>query len=74
MLFELLTKEYEIAKIEEAKSMPTIQILDKALVPEKKYSPKILQMIVLAGIAALFVSILFAFSREYFARNPLNRT
>jgi uncharacterized protein involved in exopolysaccharide biosynthesis len=30
MLFELLTKEYEIAKIEEAKSMPTIQVLDSA--------------------------------------------
>jgi tyrosine-protein kinase Etk/Wzc len=72
MLFELLTKEYEIAKIEEAKSMPTIQILDRAVVPEKKYSPKRIQMIVLAGIAGLFVSILFAFSREYFARNPVN--
>ena len=30
MLFELLTREYEIAKIEEAKSMPTIQVLDRA--------------------------------------------
>lgn len=72
VLFELLTKEYEVAKIEEAKSMPTIQILDKAVVPEKKYSPKRMQMIVLAGIAGLFISILFVFSREYFVRNPLN--
>ena len=45
MLFELLTKEYEIAKIEEAKSMPTIQVLDKADVPEKKCKPKRTRMV-----------------------------
>ncbi|MGA2467031.1 MAG: GNVR domain-containing protein, partial [Thermodesulfobacteriota bacterium] len=65
MLFELLTKEYEIAKIEEAKSMPTIQVLDKAVVPEKKYKPKRTQMVVLAGVISLFVSVLAAFVREH---------
>lgn len=68
MLFELLTKEYEIAKIEEAKSMPTIQVLDRAEPPEKKCKPNRKQMVMLAGAISLFVSVLVAFIREHFAR------
>jgi tyrosine-protein kinase Etk/Wzc len=68
MLFELLTKEYEIAKIEEAKSMPTIQVLDRAVVPEKKCKPKTVRATLIAGIAGLFVSVFGAFVREYSAR------
>jgi len=71
MLFELLTREYEIAKIEEAKSMPTIQVLDRAVVPEKKCKPKRMQMVLLAGVMSLFVAVLVAFIREYFARASL---
>jgi uncharacterized protein involved in exopolysaccharide biosynthesis len=72
MLFELLTREFEIAKIEEAKSMPTIQVLDKAVVPEKKCKPKRKQMVVLAGAIGLFVSVFAAFVREHLARASLN--
>jgi uncharacterized protein involved in exopolysaccharide biosynthesis len=68
MLFELLTREYEIAKIEEAKSMPTIQVLDRAVVPEKKCSPKRTRIVLLVGAMSLFVSIFAAFIHEHFAR------
>jgi len=68
MLFELLTREYELAKIEEAKSLPTIQVLDRAVVPEKKSKPKRRQMVMLSGIVALFIAIFAAFGREYFAK------
>ena len=68
MLFEMLTREYELAKIEEAKSMPTIQILDKAVVPEKKVKPKRAVMAVLAGVTALFFGTFAAFVRECLAK------
>lgn len=68
MLFELLTREYELAKIEEAKSMPTIQILDEAVVPERKSKPKRTLMVMLSGIVALFVAVFAAFTREYFSK------
>jgi tyrosine-protein kinase Etk/Wzc len=71
MLFDLLTKEYEIAKIEEAKSMPTIQVLDRAEPPEKKCKPKKTQMILLAGAIGLFVSVFAAFVCENLSRTPL---
>ena len=70
MLFELLTREYELARIEEAKDLglPTIQILDRAVVPEMKSKPKRGRMVMLSGIVALFIAIFAAFAREYFAR------
>jgi tyrosine-protein kinase Etk/Wzc len=72
MLYELLTREYEVAKIEEAKSMPTIQVLDSAVVPEKKCRPKRAQIVMLASVTALFVSVFAAFVREHFARISLS--
>jgi uncharacterized protein involved in exopolysaccharide biosynthesis len=53
-VFELLTKEYEIAKIQEARAVPTAQVLDPALVPSKKSSPHRL-LIMIGGILAGFV-------------------
>lgn len=53
-VFELLTKEYEIAKLQEAREIPTVQVLDVAAVPEKKASPHRL-LIMLVGALLGFV-------------------
>ncbi len=66
MLYELLTKEYELAKIEEAKSMPTIQILDKAVPPQFKYKPKRRVIVASSFGVGLFAAIFFAFLRDGF--------
>ncbi|HAV43064.1 TPA: hypothetical protein DCX15_03520 [bacterium] len=67
-IYELLTKEYELAKMEEAKDTPTLQILDRALPPEKRFKPKRRQMVMISGLASLFFSIFLAFAFEYFKR------
>jgi len=54
-IYEFLTKEYEIAKVEEARQLPTVQVLDPALVPDKKSSPHRL-LIMLVGLFLGFVS------------------
>lgn len=54
-LFELILGQYETAKFEEAKSTPTVQVLDKARIPQKRTFPKRGKMV----IAAFFVSIVF---------------
>ena len=73
-IFELLSSQYEQAKIQEAKNTPTIQVLDRAVPPEKRSRPKRAMMVILAGIASLFVGIVFAFGLEYLQatrkRNP----
>jgi capsule polysaccharide export protein KpsE/RkpR len=62
-VFETLTKEYELAKVQEAKEIPTVKVLDPADVPEKKsYPPRALIVFfgvllsACAALAAIFVS------------------
>jgi len=38
-VFELLTQQYELAKVQEAKETPSVKILDPARIPEKKSFP-----------------------------------
>src|ERR1700690_1066630 len=38
-VFETLTQQYELAKVEEAKETPSVKVLDPPDIPEKKASP-----------------------------------
>lgn len=38
-VYELLTQQYELAKVQEAKEIPTVKVLDPAIVPTKKSFP-----------------------------------
>lgn len=53
-LFELLSKQYEAAKIDEAKAAPVIQVIDHAIPPDKKSGPHRL----LIAIGAMFSGFL----------------
>jgi len=66
-LFELLTQQYELARIKEAKDSPTIQVLDLATVPEKKSGPKRGLIVALATLSALVLTSIWAFIAEYLA-------
>jgi uncharacterized protein involved in exopolysaccharide biosynthesis len=52
-VFELLTKEYEIAKLQEAREIPVAQVLDVANVPAKKSSPHRLLVILVGALLGL---------------------
>jgi hypothetical protein len=52
-VFETLTKEYELAKVQEAKEIPTVKVLDSPNVPDKKSFPPRL-LIVLLGTSLCF--------------------
>lgn len=67
-LFELLTEQYEIAKISEARDTSTIQVLDEANVPDRKSKPKRSLIVILATFIVGLLSILFAFIRELIHR------
>jgi capsule polysaccharide export protein KpsE/RkpR len=49
-VFELLTQEYEIAKIQEAKEIPTVKVLDPADLAERKSSPHRALLVLLAMV------------------------
>lgn len=69
-LFELLTKQYEVAKINEAKNTSMIQVLDDAFIPDKKSRPSRSYIVVLTTLLVGFLSILAAFVLEYGNRMP----
>ncbi len=71
-LYDLLIREYEIAKIEEAKSIPTIQVLDAAIPPEVRDPRGTVQTAAVALVAAVVVGVLLAFGRESFARDKVD--
>ena len=64
-LFELLTKQFEVAKVSEAKATSTIQVIDEAVVPDRKSKPTRSLIVFLATLAAGCMGILWVFVREY---------
>jgi capsule polysaccharide export protein KpsE/RkpR len=75
-VFEILTKQYELAKVQEAKEIPTIKVLDEAKLPETKSSPKRTIMTLagafLAAILATGYVMLSARLRTMSASHPLS--
>ena len=72
-LFELLTKQYEVAKMDESRSSAPIQVIDKAIEPEKRDRPKRVKTIAVASLVGAFVGILASFvmeTRERLAGDP----
>lgn len=57
-LFEVLSRQYEAARLDEAKSGAPIQIVDRAITPERKSWPP-RTLLVLAAVTAAF--LIFAF-------------
>ena len=71
-VFELLTQQYELAKIEEAKAIPTVKILDAADVPERRSFPKRTQIVILAALFSLFVAAVWVCSESIWQRTAAN--
>lgn len=67
-LLEFLLPQYEQAKIQESRDTPTIQVLDKAVPPILRSSPKRGLTVIAMGIASIIVSMLIVFTIEYLQR------
>ena len=63
-LFDLFAKQFELARIDEAREGAVIQIVDKAVPPERKSKPKKAQIAVIATLASGFAILLFVFIRH----------
>jgi uncharacterized protein involved in exopolysaccharide biosynthesis len=64
-VYQILVEQYEMAKIEEARNMPTIQVLDPAVVPELPVGRGTIRKGMMAGLGTFMLGIFLAFSREY---------
>jgi len=64
-IYELLTQNFEQAKLLELRDTPTVQILDVAAPPEKKSWPKRTLIVIFAFVLSFAFSVLLAFVLEY---------
>src|SRR5712692_4543932 len=67
-LFELLAKQYEAAKIDEARDSLIVQQLDKAIVPERRSWPPRTALVLASTLLALIVAIVAVFFLEAMER------
>src|SRR5205814_4924889 len=58
-IYQLLNQQYGLTRIQEAKELPTIRVIDPANLPEKKSWPPRLLIIVALTVAALFCTTLW---------------
>ena len=71
-LFELFSKQFELAKVDEAREGAVIQVLDAAQPPERKSKPKKALIAVIATLAAVFALLLFVFIRQALRNSSQN--
>jgi len=64
-IYEVLTQQYEQAKILEVKDTPTVEILDKASPPEKKSYPKRSAIVIFCAGLSLLTGFVLTFFFEY---------
>jgi uncharacterized protein involved in exopolysaccharide biosynthesis len=59
-IFDILARQFEIAKLDEAKEGAIVQVVDPAIAPDRKSSPKRGLIILIATGAGFFLGILAA--------------
>ncbi|MBI5656960.1 MAG: lipopolysaccharide biosynthesis protein [Geobacter sp.] len=67
-IFEQLTKQYEMAKVSEAKDSSSLQVLDEAVVPVRKSGPRRTFIVIIATAVAFLVGVFGAFVFEFLER------
>ena len=63
-LFEVLTQQYELAKVQEVKETPSVKVLDTALVPEKKSFPPRTMIVLLGTFLAFAGGVVWVFVHD----------
>jgi len=71
-VYEFLTQQYELAKVQEAKELPTVRVMDPAVKPERKSSPKRTLIVVLSVFGAWILAAFFVLGRNSWEQRPAN--
>ena len=67
-LYDFLSRQLEAARIDEAKNAVVVQVVDKAVEPEKKSSPRRLLIIAVTALLSFLLVALGALAREALQR------
>ena len=67
-LYEILARQYELARLDEAKEGSVIQVVDPALPPDRRSFPKRGLITIVAGVLGLIVGISIALLQAMLAQ------
>ncbi len=67
-IFELLARQYELAKLDEAREGALIQVVDPAVVPDRKSFPKRGLITIISAFAGLIIGVFVALMQEGLSR------
>jgi uncharacterized protein involved in exopolysaccharide biosynthesis len=71
-VLETLTKEYELAKVQEVKEIPTVKVLDVANIPDKKSFPPRLLIIFLGAVLVFTGAVTWVFGNTMWHETDAN--
>jgi capsule polysaccharide export protein KpsE/RkpR len=63
-VFETLTQQYELAKVQEAKETPTVKMLDQANFPERRSFPPRTLVTLMCGLTALLCACVWVIAKN----------
>jgi len=72
-IFDILARQFEAAKLDEAKQGAVIQVVDRAIPPDKKSFPRRGLIVIVATAVGFFLSILIALVQEGWQRMKNDR-
>jgi tyrosine-protein kinase Etk/Wzc len=67
-IFDILARQFEVAKLDEAKQGSVVQLVDPAVPPDKRSSPKRVLIWITGAIVGLFIGIFAALLSSAFRR------
>lgn len=71
-IYEFLTQQFEMAKVQEAKELPTVRVMDPAIRPERKSAPKRTVIVLLSVLGAWILAAFFVLGRNSWEKRPPN--
>jgi uncharacterized protein involved in exopolysaccharide biosynthesis len=70
VLFDILLKQYDAAKLDEAKDAPLIQVIERAVPPEIKSEPHRAKISLTFAFFGWLLACIFVIARDHVRRNP----
>jgi uncharacterized protein involved in exopolysaccharide biosynthesis len=71
-VYEFLTQQYEMARIQEARELPTVRVVDPAMPPERKSGPYRSLIVISSVICAFFLACFWILGRTAWEEIPLD--
>jgi uncharacterized protein involved in exopolysaccharide biosynthesis len=69
-VYQFLTQQYEMAKIQEVKELPTVRVVDRAVPPERKSGPHRILIVLLSVLGGLVLASFWIIGKNSWEQKP----